>query len=113
MNRLDEHGFMTREWAEANVPGFSELGSCCQQEVLLFPEIQVPCLAKLDPQYVPEVPVVPPLWEHHDYVYSPGTLVAYSDWGGGGSSTHGVAAPGSFWLVLFALFFVAFFRKEF
>ena len=54
MRKYDEHGFYTYEWAEANVPGFSELDPCCQQQVLLFPEMPVVCLPVV--RYTPPIP---------------------------------------------------------
>jgi hypothetical protein len=43
MNKLDQQGFITAEWASMNIDGFDDLDPCCQQLVLLFPDVPVDC----------------------------------------------------------------------
>lgn len=53
--KYDDFGFLNHDWAEANVEGFTDLGSCCQQLLVLFPEIPHRCadIVKEDPLPVP------------------------------------------------------------
>jgi hypothetical protein len=41
--KLDQYGFIDREWATAHVPGFVEMDPCCQQLELLFPNVPHRC----------------------------------------------------------------------
>jgi hypothetical protein len=41
--KYDEFGFLNQEWASTNIEGFDDLGSCCQQLLVLFPDIPHRC----------------------------------------------------------------------
>lgn len=111
MNQFDEHGFYTREWAEANIPGFNELGSCCQQEVLLFPELPVPCLLKREPEFVPELPLIVPTYEPQKYHGHGGAAAGGVLVGGGYPDHHSVPEPSAALLLIPLLVAVAIYRS--
>lgn len=58
--KYDEHGFYTYEWASDNIEGFDQLGKCCQQEILLFPNVPVPCLMDREEAHEPDPLAVDP-----------------------------------------------------
>lgn len=108
MDKFDSHGFYTREWASANIDGFDQLGSCCQQEVLLFPEMPIPCLLRREPEFNPDPLAVDPLMVSKPASYGGAGGAAllglpFLPDGGGGSYHSGVPSPATGGLLLTAL----------
>lgn len=94
MTKFDNHGFMTREWASATVPGFDGLDPCCQQLITLFPNVPhqcslVPSVAGFEPQVSLDVPtfVVSKLPKTAGGALGTGVLV------GGGHSSKPASVP--------------------
>ena len=103
MSKYDEHGFYTREWAEQNIPGFTELGTCCQQEVLLFPDVSVPCLASLELDIpAPVIPAFSPESFNKPRHHGPGVLLVGGG-GGGYNPPKSVPEPATGLLLLVLL----------
>ena len=105
MDKYDEHGFYTREWAEENIPGFRDLGPCCQQEVLLFPDVPVPCITPELDIPKPELPewivIGPPKLTSTQYV------PVSSHWSEGPKS---VDTGGPFWPMVSVLILMVIFH---
>ena len=79
MLKYDEFGFLNKEWASSNIQGFDELGSCCQQLLILFPDVPHNCA-----DVIKEEPTPLPMFDLPDGTETYG--------GGGGVSGYGPAA---------------------
>jgi hypothetical protein len=111
MEKYDEHGFLTRDWAKEFVPGFEHMNTCCQQLVLLFPEQTFSCQD-----------IFPPNVEHPVWIPTPDRFpepspdqlyTAYTSGGGYGSQVHSVPTGGfPFLVAVLITLLIVFFRRR-